>query len=367
MLSKFTVNNFRGFADEISFDFTSKAYSFNQHIVKNGLVNKAIVYGKNGIGKSNLGEAIFDIIYHLSDNKKFDRFENITYLNLDSTKKFATFSYEFKFGNDIVYYCYKKENQIKLLTEELKFNDEIIISVDYSIFNKHYINQNFIESLNTNIDLKGMSLIKYVYRNTDLTRLDLLIKMMNFINNMLWFRRLSEGNSYAGYSNIIANFDDCIAKHNSVQEFQRFLSGYGLDYNLIIREINGTNQLFANYKNAEVPFTLVASTGTMALYLFYVWKILAFSDVSLVFIDEFDAFLHYEASSELVNILNTMDNFQSILTTHNVTLMNNKTTRPDACYIMTKNAINCLADCTDKEIREAHNLEKMYKNGAFNE
>ena len=64
MLKKFSVKNFRGFIDEICFDFTAKAYEFNQQIIKNGLVNKAIVYGKNGIGKSNIGEAIFDIIYH---------------------------------------------------------------------------------------------------------------------------------------------------------------------------------------------------------------------------------------------------------------------------------------------------------------
>ena len=63
MLNKFKVNNFRGFMNDICFDFSAKAYSFNQHIVRNGLINKAIVYGKNGIGKSNLGEAIFDILH----------------------------------------------------------------------------------------------------------------------------------------------------------------------------------------------------------------------------------------------------------------------------------------------------------------
>ena len=367
MLKKFSVKNFRGFIDEICFDFTAKAYEFNQQIIKNGLVNKAIVYGKNGIGKSNIGEAIFDIIYHLSDNKKFDRFDNVTYLNLNSNDKYAQFSYEFKFGNDVVCYEYKKTNQIKLLEETLKFNDDLIIKVDYNKFDKQFVNQKYINSLNTKIDLKGMSLVKYVYRNTDLSKLGLLSKMMSFVNNMLWFRRLSEGNSFAGYSNVIFNFDDCLAKHNSVQEFEKFLKQYGLDYDLIIREINGVNQLIASYKNTDVPFSLVASTGTMTLYLFYVWKLMAFNDVSLVFIDEFDAFLHFEASAELVQLLNANDSFQTILTTHNVTLMNNKTTRPDACYLMTKNKITCLTDCTEKEIREAHNLEKMYKNGAFNE
>ena len=34
---------------------------------------------------------------------------------------------------------------------------------------------------------------------------------------------------------------------------------------------------------------------------------------------------------------------------------------------MTENKISSLFNATDKEIREAHNLEKMYINGAFNE
>ena len=32
---------------------------------------------------------------------------------------------------------------------------------------------------------------------------------------------------------------------------------------------------------------------------------------------------------------------------------------------LTKNSIKALVDCTNREIREAHNLEKMYRNGVF--
>ena len=45
--------------------------------------------------------------------------------------------------------------------------------------------------------------------------------------------------------------------------------------------------------------------------------------------------------------------------------MQNKFTRPDCCFLMTKNCIKNLYNSTDKEIREAHNLEKMYINGVF--
>ena len=72
MLKEFSVTNFKGFKNTIKFDLSAKDYEFNSNITRNNIVNKAIIYGKNGVGKTNIGRAIFDIIYHLSDNKKFD-------------------------------------------------------------------------------------------------------------------------------------------------------------------------------------------------------------------------------------------------------------------------------------------------------
>ncbi|MBR2082127.1 MAG: AAA family ATPase [Elusimicrobiaceae bacterium] len=373
MLNKFSVSNFKGFKDTITFDLTAKDYEFNPNIIKNGVVNKAIIYGKNGVGKSNLGKAIFDIIYHLTDNKKLDNNLPETYFNLESKQKVASFKYTFKFDNDIVQYEYQRKALGVLLNETLYFNDEKIIDVNYDRYQDKYINDQYINaSFNANIDLNGLSLIKYIYRNTDLSKLDLLSKMMNYVNNMLWFRSLSDGNSFAGFSNIQGAFlADCLAQYNAVQEFQKFLETYDLHYHLRLKETNGVNTLMTQFTNEEgkteeVPFEAVASTGTKAIYLFFVWKKLAFEQkVSLVFIDEFDAFLHYEAAESLVSGLNKLGGFQTILTSHNTYLMNNKITRPDSCYIITDNRIKALTDCTDKEIREAHNLEKMYRNGAF--
>ena len=107
----------------------------------------------------------------------------------------------------------------------------------------------------------------------------------------------------------------------------------------------------------------------MALAQYFAWKSIAFDKISFLFIDEFDAFLHFflhfESAKFIVEELNKQKNFQSIVTTHNTYLMQNKLTRPDCCYLMTQNKIASLFNSTDKEIREAHNLEKMYVNGAF--
>ena len=158
-------------------------------------------------------------------------------------------------------------------------------------------------------------------------------------------------------------------QNGTVEDFSKFLKENDLDYELSFDEEDGEHILMASFNGGakKVPFASVASTGTAALFLFYAWSVSAFEQISLLFIDEFDAFFHYEAAESVVKRLNSAKRFQTILTTHNTYLMQNQLTRPDCCYIMTKNKISNLYDATDKEIRAAHNLEKMYINGAFRE
>lgn len=41
-------------------------YGFNKNLIRNGLVNKAMIVGKNGCGKTSFGFALFDIVYTLT-------------------------------------------------------------------------------------------------------------------------------------------------------------------------------------------------------------------------------------------------------------------------------------------------------------
>mgnify|MGYP002799656258 FL=1 len=152
------------------------------------------------------------------------------------------------------------------------------------------------------------------------------------------------------------------------EEFQKFLADNGLYYNLEWQLANGVHELMAVFPTKKkAPFMSIASTGTKSLFLYFFWSVAAFNKISFLFIDEFDAFFHYESAENIVLRLNCNKNFQTLLTSHNTYLMQNKLTRPDCCYIMTQNKITSLFNSTKKEIREAHNLEKMYINGAFNE
>ena len=58
-------------------------------------------------------------------------------------------------------------------------------------------------------------------------------------------------------------------------------------------------------------------------------------------------------------------NCQAILTTHNTSIMTNDLLRPDCYFFMSETDIKPMYRLTDTELRKAHNIEKMYKAGAF--
>ena len=163
--------------------------------------------------------------------------------------------------------------------------------------------------------------------------------------------------------------EESLYESGKIHEFEDFLRKNGIDYKLKYESVNGQHQLMVVYQNenAKAPFMSIASTGTKTLLLFFYWSISSFSNIKFLFIDEFDAFFHYESAELIVQLLNQENSFQCVLTSHNTYLMQNKLTRPDCCFLMTENKISSLYNATDREIREAHNLEKMYINGAFTE
>lgn len=144
-----------------------------------------------------------------------------------------------------------------------------------------------------------------------------------------------------------------------------FLRKCNVNISLSVKEVDGEPSLMAHYKNADVSFFRVASGRKKSLALFYYWSLL-FEQTSLVFMDKFGVFYHFELSEQIVELLKPLKNTQILLTTHNTDLLSNDLLRPDCFFWMYGNSITPLCDLTEKEIRKAHNLQKMFKAGAFN-
>jgi len=374
MLKSFEVENFRGFQSRLKFDLKAGRYDFNSELESHGLVKNAIVYGPNGIGKSALGLALFDIIIHLTDKKLFEPQQILPYRNLNRAADDVSFKYVFLFGDDELVYEYRKSDPVSLRWERLMVNGERLLECDYAKPKTPFVKEGLVGDLNTQLTDDKLSLVKYIYRNTPTNTVPPITNLVNFCENMLWYRCLSKGNEFVGHESATSLLTDMLRRNSKLDEFTKFLSKFGLSYKLGFESVNNQNILYAYFNGGQkAPFESVASTGTMALYLFYCWSVSAFSNMSLLFIDEFDAFLHYEASEALVKLLNGQPHFQTILTTHNTSLLSNEFSRPDCNFIMSRQRdkkgesikIANLSNLTEREIRKVHNLEKMYRAGAF--
>lgn len=139
---------------------------------------------------------------------------------------------------------------------------------------------------------------------------------------------------------------------NLIDGLKKFLLKFGLSCNDISIGI-GYDQLCNLTSSAE-----------LSLIEYFAWKSLLTKDKILLLLGFPDAFLDFKSARILVEDLNSLD-AQTIMFTNNVTLLDNDITRPDCCFIATKDGIKSFDKSTDREIRQAHNLEKMYVNGVF--
>lgn len=367
MIRKFSVKNFKNFKEQIEIDFTKiRDYSFNEYLINNSLINKMLIYGKNNSGKSNLGAAMMDITRHLTDNRCDNALYNY-YICGDHIENFVEFNYEFLFNNSIIKYHYKKSQNSKLLYEKLIVDDKLWFEYNYET--NDYINN--IEEANT-VDLSKrvnafVSALKFIYNNTIYwSETNPVYLMMNFVNNMLWFRSL-KGNEFMGAMNNGEDLNDFIINNHYVKKFNDFLIECGQKYDLCELDTGfGKKVLGVQYKKGRVPFSEVASTGTLTLWLYFYWiNRLEDKKISFMFLDEFDAFYHYELSVKILKDINNKTHFQSIITSHNTFLIDNEIMRPD-CYATLKDGkLKTFAESTKKTIRLGHNLEKMMLGGEF--
>ncbi|MEG1578181.1 MAG: AAA family ATPase [Oscillospiraceae bacterium] len=363
MLKLFEVSGFKNFKEKFSLDFSKvRDYQFNKDCVSEGLLKNIIIYGQNSVGKTNFGLALFDIVSHLTSKNVnpglYDYYVNAAHVSFT-----ADFHYVFQFGNDVVDYTYSKLSAKTLAYEKLTLNDVVFLEQDYV---KKTGQMDGLKAFapTLNLDFQGdESLLKYALNNSSVPKEHPLYKMMQFVSTMLWFRALDE-NRYIGNKTKSEDYIDFIFDDGTRKEFEALLHQTGITDSLVVKtDTDGKHRLYLDTPT-PLPFLSVASSGTKALYTFFYWYKTA-QNASFLFIDEFDAYYHYELSEAIVMILERMPHTQVILTSHNTNLLTNRIMRPDCYFILTKEKLTSLVDATARELREGHNLEKLYMSGEF--
>lgn len=364
MLVRFAVTNYRGFPERIEWDLSKpNDYQFNLFAIQDGIIKNGIIYGPNGSGKSNFGLALFDMENHLSQKwKKHDYYENFVYAgNQDQP---VVFEYTFKFGSQIVEYSYSKNREGNILTEYLTVNGESIfakavdsLDIDESLFPMDKtIKSNLVNNAN------NVSIVNFLLTSYPLEEDHYLMQLQKFANSMLWFKSL-DTKEFIGLDAGISNFEEYIIKNNLVDDFSIFLEKVSEQKFDFVHPKPDDKNLFCVIEGMPILFYQIASTGTRSLMLLYFW-IKKMDKASFVFIDEFDAFYHFKLSYEVCKLLFSLD-CQIFTSSHNTYLMTNDLLRPDCNFIVNNNKIKPLCECTDKELRFGHNIEKLFRGNTF--
>lgn len=368
MLTEFKVRNYKNFRDELHFSLESaKSYEFNQEAIEDGIIKDAVIVGYNASGKTNLGRAIMDIMIHLTDKAGDGRAQNLFYSNLYDPSDRVSFAYKFQFGSSVLEYVYEKKNSQLVIREVLKIDGEEIIVND---MDTHIVHLKGSETLNLEHWNGSISFVKYIHANTILDKEDknslVFMKFMRFVNRMLWFSSAGKLEAIGANSTSGNMFEDICNLENGVEGLESFLQEVGLPFKLLEKDTGEGKTIYCKMGDREVAFALLLSSGTRALIFLYLWYMKK-EEYSFIFIDEFDAFYHTDLSIAVIRKLMMERNIQVIFTSHNTDIISNELLRPDCYFILEDNVIQPFCNLTDKSLREAHNLQKMYKAGAFYE
>ena len=266
--------------------------------------------------------------------------------------------------SQIVEYGYGKNLFGTLFSESLTVDGSNVFRREFnklSLDEEQFpINPDAKKNLQTNAN--NISIVNYLLTSYPLSKNHYLILLRDFVDSMLWFRCL-RANEFIGLENGITQLDEYIIKNGLVEDFARFLKEVSGQEFHFIKPGPTDKLLVCHFETGAVLFDEIASTGTLSIQLLYYW-LKNMSKASFVFIDEFDAFYHYKLAFEVCKQLFNLD-CQVFTSSHNTYLMTNDLLRPDCNFILQDNKIKPLHSCTDKELRFGHNIEKLFRGGAF--
>lgn len=318
MLKRFTATNYRIFKPELQFDLhRSQHYEFNGDCISEDIIRFAAVYGKNCVGKTSLLRAIYrahqvtqqfdnDLSFHLRESEDFNFLPILTY--------------EVEIGGHIFIYSFHKESNTYFRYEKLEIDGKVAI-------------------LSNDSTKKTSDLVEYARRDETAALLrDFLGRMI-----LVSVTDVLKEDIARGSSPYITNVS-LILRQNYIE----FLNKLGIDYSEIYDD---------QYQHTAISMALIEK----------IYQALVIVKPSLLLIDDFGAFWDNQLATNLLStLIKDFKDTQFIITTQRPDLMSNVWSRPDCIFVLhDRNKILSLENSTDRELREAHNLQKIYVAGGF--
>ncbi len=382
MLQLFQVENYRNFKDKLVLDFREvSGYKYNQDCIYQNTLAKMLIYGANATGKTNLVLALTDV-----RSIFFDGINNNNFLNAYNRKNYASFRYIFKLDKDIIEYQYSKFSKRFLRDEKLIINGKEFYHIyfdgenitqnrkynfsdllQYLSIEQSSIN-NYLQNLESSIEreYETMPFLRWLCSNVALNQQSLLLKLKKEILGIYSSTTVSA----EFFENTIQKANEILIFDDNFDKFKQLLKVMNLSDNVILLDTPVGEELYFHFEDTDrqLSFYKNASSGMKNLLKFHLNLCqLKKRGISVLLLDEFDAFYHYEMSSAIVRwIKEQYPQIQVIFTTHNTNLMSRHLMRPDCLFILsTRGKLTALNKATNRELREGHNLEKMYISGEF--
>jgi AAA15 family ATPase/GTPase len=417
MILNISIKNYRSFREEVTFSMVAESSRskednvFTQSLAKGEdevrLLNTALIYGANASGKSNLLNALFDIVKFVTKNQpkageiiyeyvpfKFEETFSKSPLEFSIEfigKDFIKYKYELHFlfseivKEELVYWPNNKsvllfnrivtKNKDSLIhvgqlgaslnstkidifknqTILSKFGSDLPNDIISNVF-IYFSRINILNSFSSNMMGKAKNDVTELFENdnTFKLRMNELMKFADTGLNGISFEKMNEGNF---------KFPNDYPDNEKQKILQNNQSG-----------LFGIHPIKSNSKNniqVLLPFN-EESNGTRTLFTLGGKMLEVIDDGGILFVDELETSFHPFISKLLICLFQNKrinkKNAQLIFTTHDTNLMDRTLFRKDQIWFTEKNEygsteLYSLQDFAD--VREDTPFEKWYLAGKF--
>ncbi len=366
MLLRFWVQGYRRFGERVELDFTEKRnYSFGTEAVRGDVLEKVVILGSNGAGKTSFGYALLDITTTLTGfNKDVGQFNDACFLSGYSDSDVATFHYEFGYRGTIVVYEYSKSSHDRIVSERLEVNRKPVFSYDLRNPESDVFN---LELICSHPELRpekdgSVSLLRLIDGSARIDPDSPVGSVLSFAKSSIYYMAMWKVDVHIGFMDEDDRVEEYVIKHGLVEELRSFLrEKCGFEYELEVKD----GRLVTPSGRVQLPFLETASRGTVILCRLFCWNRRSRDLESLVFFDDFDDLFDHKTAENMMTHIIRDSKAQCVFVTHNPSLLSSDSLRPDCCFILHDGQLRSLASLTDKNIRKGHNLEKMLREGEF--